>query len=322
MGVPSTGSSSEAGQVVADRADANAAGAAEIAPELRRAAVTVGLAGISAGVTAAWAETTTDNFEDEKIKLSRMPSNASPDQINAAKARVEAAQARAKVATAANLTEQEALNERRDLVAAATFHAHDMRAVSDNVGYRLTCHRRPTPEEEEACAKKISKEGEAFARKLDDVRVSVGVRPLQTNVAVAKNLRDIAAGTLPGRSELAREASLGSAVAAYEKAENMLLKLGRLQDLREEWRHAETADAPETRKTIDTVTAQIFDHVAQYRVALSANRAEWAAAHENAMKGRDAKLQKQTAEALRAAEQSLYFQPEFNVLTGTVKFGP
>jgi hypothetical protein len=105
----------------------------------------------------------------------------------------------------------------------------------------------------------------------------------EEKVAVAESLRDIANGTRPGRAELSQDTRLNDAKAAEAK----------LTAVRREI-FAGGLDGGERHDLID-----------QYRNAASANRAEWAAAHHNAIASGAAALIEQTRRGLEQAEQRL-----------------
>jgi hypothetical protein len=115
--------------------------------------------------------------------------------------------------------------------------------------------------------------------------------------AVAWSLWDIVTGARPGRIKLARETGLMEAETADARRRQVheLLVFG-------EFRSADDAGVL----------------ISQYRQAASASRAEWAAAHDNAMDDPDLRLRDITESGLASAEEILLFEPRFDETKGRV----
>jgi hypothetical protein len=318
-GIPATGSASGSGHVMApDEASANATGAARPAMGKGSAAETppppaVGGDDDTRRVVAfarqnqEAAEIATGRFEDAPVNWERMnQSNATPAEKYEAGVRATDAQEAAMVATAANLTAQEALVERYELVVHIAGSKNNIGRAVNNLWAGRTGVEVPGFKQ----ADRERNSRHAFE--------PFGYTFPTMHVAAAENLRDIATGTLPGRGELAIEADLKHAEAAEAK----LLALKSSLKFRPDFVSRLEAVGEHRKSDPAEVAADTFQAVAQYRVDRSINLATWKAARDNAMKSGNLELELKTAAGLSRAEDQFIVDLSFEVETGTAKFGP
>jgi hypothetical protein len=246
------------------------ASAVETTPQAARPEPKVPMAGPAANdpkTAAHLAEIACDILEDARLSYEQIVSSPhTEDQLYGARLRLETAQTAADIAVARNVKVQTALD------AKMTFALKT--ADAEMAGLSKKVHDNPKPDRRDV---------EQLAA-LEQKRYAALENAVQSgrSVAVAESLLDIAKGAMPGRGELARDTRLKDAEAARSKLDDAYEQLGHARDITE-----------------------IKQRVGQVQKAASANRAEWAALNDNAIKSGDADLKTKSKFGLEIAERDL-----------------
>jgi hypothetical protein len=211
------------------------------------------------------AEIACSELEDARISFAEIGHSNATQRSDAGR-RLEAAQAAADTAVKRNVRMQMALDAERTLALKT--------ADAEMAGLSKKVHDNPKPDRRDV---------EQLAA-LEQKRYAALENAVQSgrSVAVAESLLDIAKGAMPGRGELARDTRLKDAEAARSKLDDAYEQLGHARDITE-----------------------IKQRVGQVQKAASANRAEWAALNDNAIKSGDADLKTKSKFGLEIAERDL-----------------